>query len=87
MDKLLEECLLVLRNQYKISDCSVHPLAGGLINKTFLIYVAGSPKYVLQQLNRQFSDHSDNIKNFMKKDLLKTKMISKRVTDVYYGDI
>ena len=40
-----------------------------------------------EQLNKQLGDHSENIKNFMKKDLLKTKMISKRVSDVYYGNI
>ena len=70
MDKLLEDCLLVLRNQYKISDCSVHPLAGGLINKTFLIYVAGSPKYVLQQLNRQFKSSVTNLVYLVSEHLL-----------------
>jgi len=40
-----------------------------------------------EQLNRRLNDNTDDIKNFMKKDLLKTKMISKKVSDVYYGEI
>mgnify|MGYP001281770676 CR=1 FL=1 len=54
---------------------------------TFILTSDINTNLTFDQLNKQFSEHSDNIKNFMKKDLLKTKMISKRVSDVYYGNI
>ena len=87
MDNVLAECPSVLERLYKLNDCSVRLLPGGLINKTFLIIRADNTKYVLQKLSSQFGISVTNKVSIVSEHLINKGLYAPQLVLTDTGDL